>query len=173
MRKVNFTTLNTAASAVQGNYSYQFQPRVDGDFVADTYETQFYQRRFNFNGPMVLSHGLHEANGQAYSGVNTTADVSTYLKTFFPAITEDAIERALELYPESEYSSPGLRFSDMKQSFDLTAHNLAVTQALNNKTWNAVVALGSATHGADQSYYCPCPIYNDISHSWLTFLYRV
>jgi len=104
---------------------------------------------------MVLSHGLHEANGQAYSGVDTTADVSTYLKIFFPAITDDAIKRILELYPESDYSSPVLRFSDMKQSFDLTAHNLAITQALNNKTWNAAVALGSAGHGADQSYYCP------------------
>jgi hypothetical protein len=36
MRQVNFTTLNTAASNVQENYTYQFQPRVDGDFVADT-----------------------------------------------------------------------------------------------------------------------------------------
>lgn len=36
MREVNFTTLNTAAKAIKGNYSYQFQPRVDGDFVADT-----------------------------------------------------------------------------------------------------------------------------------------
>jgi len=36
MREVNFTTLNAAAKAIKGNYSYQFQPRVDGDFVADT-----------------------------------------------------------------------------------------------------------------------------------------
>ena len=41
----------------------------------------------------------------------------------------------------------------MKQSFDLTAHNLALTHALNNQTWNAMVALGEATHGTDQSYY--------------------
>lgn len=41
----------------------------------------------------------------------------------------------------------------MKQSFDLTAHNLAATHAMKNNTWNAQVALGSATHGTDQSYY--------------------
>ena len=117
---------------------------------------------------MVLSHELHEANGQAWSGVNTTADVSTYLKIFFPSITDNVIEEVLQLYPESDYSSPGLRFSDMKQSFDLTAHNLAVTHALNNKTWNAVVALGSASHGADQSYYCSCIPCLPIG-DWLTF----
>ncbi|ETL34518.1 hypothetical protein L916_13266, partial [Phytophthora nicotianae] len=31
--------------------------------------------------------------------------------------------------------------------------NLALTHALNNQTWNAEVALDSATHGTDQSYY--------------------
>lgn len=36
MRKVDFATLTSAASEVQENYTYQFQPRVDGDFVADT-----------------------------------------------------------------------------------------------------------------------------------------
>ena len=40
----------------------------------------------------------------------------------------------------------------MKQSFDLTAHNLAATNAMGNDTWNARVDLGSATHGTDQSY---------------------
>jgi len=40
----------------------------------------------------------------------------------------------------------------MKQSFDLTAHNFAATHAMGNDTWNAQVALGSATHGTDQSY---------------------
>lgn len=80
--------------------------------------------------------------------------MATYLRIFFPAITNDVVDEALALYPEADYSSPGLRFADMKQSFDLTAHNLAVTQALNNQTWNAMVALGEATHGTDQSYYC-------------------
>ncbi|ETI41014.1 hypothetical protein F443_13723, partial [Phytophthora nicotianae P1569] len=56
-------------------------------------------------------------------------------------------------YPESDYESAGLRFADMKQSFDLTGKNLALTHALNNQTWNAEVALDSATHGTDQSYY--------------------
>lgn len=36
MREVNFTTLTDAASEVESNYTYQFQPRVDGDIVADT-----------------------------------------------------------------------------------------------------------------------------------------
>lgn len=106
---------------------------------------------------MVITHEAHEANSQAWSGVNTTADVSTYLKIFFPAITDDAVQQALNLYPESGYTSPGLRFADMKQSFDLTAHNLAVTNALKNQTWNGLVALGGATHGTDQSYYCTLP----------------
>ncbi|OCL02770.1 alpha/beta-hydrolase [Glonium stellatum] len=153
MRKVDFTTLANAATDTVDTYTYQFQPRVEGDFVADTYEANLYQKRFNFSGPLVITHEQHEANSAAWSGVNTTEDVSTYLRIFFPAITDDVINKLLELYPESEYSSPGLRFSDMKQSFDLTAHNLAVTQALGNKTWNAMVALGAATHGTNQNYY--------------------
>ena len=36
MRKVNFTTLANAATDAVDTYTYQFQPRVDGDFVADT-----------------------------------------------------------------------------------------------------------------------------------------
>lgn len=153
MRPVNFTTLNTAATEAVDGYTYQFQPSVDGDFVADTYESQLYQNRFNFSGPVVITHEQHEANSQAWTGVNTTADVSTYLKIFFPAITDDVVNEMLELYPESDYTSPGLRFSDMKQSLDLTAHNLALTQALDSKTWNAEVGLSPATHGTDENYY--------------------
>ncbi|KIV87257.1 hypothetical protein PV11_02813 [Exophiala sideris] len=153
MRQVNFTALNTAATDAVDNYTYQFQPRVDGDFVADTYESQFYQKRFNFSGPLVITHEQHEANSVAYAGVNTTADVSTYLRIFFPAITDDVVNELLDLYPESDYTSPGLRFADMKQSLDLTAHNLALTQALDNNTWNAEVGLSPATHGTDQDYY--------------------
>ncbi|CZR65404.1 related to triacylglycerol lipase [Phialocephala subalpina] len=155
MRKVDFDTLATAATDVvdASASTYQFQPRVDGGFVADTYEAQLYQKRFNFSGPCVITHEQHEENGRAYAGVNTTEDISTLLRVFFPVITDDVVEEILELYPESDYSSPGLRFSDIKQSFELTAHNLAVTQALNNRTWNAMVALGEATHGTDQSYY--------------------
>jgi hypothetical protein len=36
MRSVDFTTLQDAASTVTSDYIYQFQPRVDGDIVADT-----------------------------------------------------------------------------------------------------------------------------------------
>ncbi|KAK8200049.1 esterase [Phyllosticta capitalensis] len=153
MRKVNFTTLVDAATDVEDTYTYQFQPRVDGNIIADTYEASLYAGNFNFSGPLVISHEEHEANSQAYSGVNTTADVSTELRIFFPAITDDVIEELLELYPEDDYESPGLRFSDMKQSFDLTGKNLALTHALKNNTWNARVSLDSATHGTDQSYY--------------------
>lgn len=75
------------------------------------------------------------------------------LRVFFIAITDDVIEELLELYPENNYRSPGLRFADMKQSLDLTAKNLVLTQALGNATWNGRVDLGEATHGTDQSYY--------------------
>lgn len=139
-----------------------------------TDEAQLYQGRFNFSGPLVISHEQHEANNQAYSGVNTTEDVATYLRIFFPAITDDVVQEILELYPESDYSSPGLRFADMKQSFDLTAHNLAVTHALNNQTWNAMVALDSASHGTDQSYYCKAspvlsPVILEAWDPWLIY----
>ncbi|TDZ30048.1 Para-nitrobenzyl esterase [Colletotrichum spinosum] len=153
MRGVDFDTLNTATSTIKSAYTYQLQPRVDGDIIADTYEAQLYQGRFNFTGPVVATHELHEANSTPYDGVNTTDDVATYLRIFFPAIEDSVIEEILALYPESDYTEPGLRFADMKQHFDLTAHNLALTHALNNRTWNGLVALDSATHGTDQSYY--------------------
>ncbi|RDW89217.1 putative carboxylesterase family protein [Coleophoma cylindrospora] len=153
MRSVDFDTLTTAASEIVSNYTYQHQPRVDGDIVGDTYEAQLYAGRFNFSGPVVISHEQHEANSQAYSGVDTTDDVTTYLKIFFPAITDDVIEQTLAAFPEDDYTSPGLRFADMKQSFDLTGKNFALTNAMKNQTWNAMVALDTATHGTDQSYY--------------------
>ncbi|KAG2502707.1 hypothetical protein JM18_009813, partial [Phytophthora kernoviae] len=153
MRQVDFDTLATAADNIVSTYTYQMQPRVDGFIIPDTYEANLYQGHFNFSGPCVISHEQHEANSQAYDGVDTQADVSTYLRIFFPAITDDVIEELLELYPEEDYESAGLRFADMKQSFDLTGKNLALTHALNNQTWNAEVALSTATHGTDQSYY--------------------
>lgn len=116
-------------------------------------QAQLYQNRFNFTGPVCITHELHEANSQAYTGVDRTADVSTELKIFFPAITDPVVNELLALYPESDYTSPGLRFADMKQAFDLTGKNLALTNALNNNTWNGRVDLGEATHGTDQSYY--------------------
>ncbi|KAH6655825.1 esterase [Truncatella angustata] len=153
MRAVDFDTLTDAASTVTSDYTYQFQPRVDGLIIADTYEAQFYQKRFNFSGPVVISHEQHEANSQAYSGVDTQDDVATELRVFFPAIEDSVVDQILAYYPEEDYTSAGLRFADMKQHLDLTAHNLALTNALNNQTWNAMVALDQATHGTDQSYY--------------------
>lgn len=153
MRAVDFDTLTDAASTVQSDYGYQFQPRVDGLIVADTYEAQLYQGRFNFSGPVVATHELHEANSQAYSGVDTDDDVESELRAFFPGVQDPVVEQLLEYYPADDYESPGLRFADMKQHFDLTAHNLALTNAMKNQTWNALVALDSATHGTDQSYY--------------------
>ncbi|KAL4145001.1 hypothetical protein PRNP1_012675 [Phytophthora ramorum] len=153
MRQVDFTNLTDATNDAVDEYTYQMQPRVDGFIVPDTYEANLYQGHFNFSGPCVISHEQHEANSQAYSGVDSQDDVSTYLRIFFPAITDDVVEELLELYPEDDYESAGLRFADMKQSFDLTGKNLALTHALKNQTWNAEVALGEATHGTDQNYY--------------------
>ncbi|KAE8983411.1 hypothetical protein PR001_g19287 [Phytophthora rubi] len=153
MRQVDFTNLTDTTTDMVSEYTYQLQPRVDGFIIPDTYEANLYQGHFNFSGPCVISHELHEANSQAYDGVDTQEDVSTYLRIFFPAITDDVVEELLALYPEDDYESAGLRFADMKQSFDLTGKNLALTHALNNQTWNAEVALSTATHGTDQSYY--------------------
>ncbi|KAI3396786.1 hypothetical protein diail_11686 [Diaporthe ilicicola] len=153
LRAVNFTTLQDAADTLVDEYTFQLQPRVDGDFVVDTYEAQFYQNRFNFTGPAVITHEQHEANGQAWAGTNTTKDVSTYLRIFFPAITDAQVEEAYTLYREDDYESPGLRFSDMKQHFDLTAHNMAFTHAMDDQIWNGMVQIDQSTHGTDQSYY--------------------
>ncbi|KAG7382992.1 hypothetical protein PHYPSEUDO_004171 [Phytophthora pseudosyringae] len=153
MREVPFDDLVNASNTIVDDYTYQMQPRVDGFIIPDTYEANLYQGHFNFSGPCVISHELHEANSQAYSGVDTQEDVSTYLRVFFPGISDDAVASLLELYPEEDYESAGLRFADMKQSFDLTAKDIALTHALNNQTWNAEVALGAATHGVDQNYY--------------------
>lgn len=154
LRSVNFTTLQTAGSDVADEWTFQFQPRVDGGFVSDTYEANLYQRRFNFTGPMVISHEQHEANSSPWSGVDSAADIPTTLRTFFPSITDDDISELLVLYPEDDFTSAGLRFSSMKQDLDLTAHNFALTEALGNNTWGAEVKLSPATHGTDQSYYC-------------------
>lgn len=112
-----------------------------------------YQNRFNFSGPAVITHVEHEANGAAWSGVDTVEDISTYLKIFFPSITDTQVTEIMALYPEDDYTSPGLRFSDTKQHFDLTAHNMAFTHAMDNQTWNGMVQIDSSTHGTDQSYY--------------------
>ncbi|PYH70843.1 esterase [Aspergillus vadensis CBS 113365] len=153
MRSVNYTTLMTIGSEVASNYSYQLQPRVDGNIVADTYEAQLYQKNFNFSGPLVISHERHEENSQSSNTVTSAADIAAELQMYFPAITDDVIEEILELYPASHYANAGYRLSDIRQGFDMTGKNLALTQALHNETWNAIVNLGEATHGTDQTYY--------------------
>lgn len=153
LRSVDFSDLQDAATSVTSEYGYQLQPRVDGGFVADTYEAQLYQGQFNFSGAAVVTHELHEVNGNAWAGVDTDDDVAAELRVFFPSITDAQVDAALALYPAADYASPGLRFADMKQSFDLTAHNMALTHALDNKTWNAMVEIDQSTHGTDQSYY--------------------
>ncbi|KAB8300403.1 hypothetical protein EYC80_000581 [Monilinia laxa] len=153
MRSVNFETLSTATNNLVSNYSYQLQPRVDGDFIADTYEAQLYQKRYNFTGPLVITHELHERNTKIPNGVNISSDIPPNLRIYFPSITNDVIDEILLLYPSADYASESLRFADILQSLDLTAHNLALTAALKNQTWNAMAALGNATHGTDQNYY--------------------
>ncbi|KAL4923081.1 uncharacterized protein BDV17DRAFT_296689 [Aspergillus undulatus] len=153
MRSVNFTTLMTAGSEVASNYSYQLQPRVDGEIIADTYEAQLYQKRFNFSGLVVISHERHEENSQNPSTVTTEADIVAELQLYFPAITKDVIDEILRLYPASHYASAGYRLADIRQGFDMTGKNLALTQAMHNETWNAIVNLEEATHGPDQYYY--------------------
>ncbi|QSZ35471.1 hypothetical protein DSL72_008341 [Monilinia vaccinii-corymbosi] len=153
MRSVEFETLSTAANNLVSEYQYQFQPRVDGDFIADTYESQLYQKRFNFTGPLVITHELHERNNRLPSGINSSSDIPPYLRLYFPSITNDVIDEILRLYPSTDYASESHRLADILQSLDLTAHNFALTEALKNQTWNAMVALDNATHGTDQNYY--------------------
>jgi hypothetical protein len=61
--------------------------------------------------------------------------------------------KMLALYPEANYTSAGLRFSDIAQSIEITGRNLAVTNALGNNTWNAENMILPATHFTDQAYY--------------------
>lgn len=121
-------------------YTYQMQPRVDGFLLPDTYEANLYRNHLDFSGPVVLTHELDEVNWQASDGVGTDTDVVECIRIFFAGIADDAVGTLLEQYPPEDYSSVGLRFSDMKQSFDLTAKDI-------------VVALGEASHGTDQNYY--------------------
>lgn len=153
MRQVDFTTLSTTTTQTVAANTYKLQPRVDGYFVTDTFESLLYQGRFNFNGPIVVTHELHEINAAAVSGVSTEDDIRKYLRIFLPAITDAMIDEVLDLYPAENYASSGLRFADIEQSFEHTSKDYAITQAFNNQTWNAVVALNSASHGVDQNYY--------------------
>ena len=71
----------------------------------------------------MITYELHENNGSPTSGVNTTADVEAELRVFFPAITDDAIQEIMEAFPESDYTSRGYRFADIRQSFYLASHD--------------------------------------------------
>ncbi|KAE9002336.1 hypothetical protein PR003_g20190 [Phytophthora rubi] len=153
MREVPFDTLANATGNVVNAYSYTLQPHVDGFILAHTYEASVYQGHFNFSGPCVLTHEQHEFNSVAYDGVETEEDVSAALRVFLPRITDDAIKDALELYPAENYASAGLHFSDIRQSFEITAKNYVLTEALHNQTWNGRVGISPAKHGTDQSYY--------------------
>uniref|UniRef100_H3H293 Carboxylesterase type B domain-containing protein n=1 Tax=Phytophthora ramorum TaxID=164328 RepID=H3H293_PHYRM len=153
MRSVEFSRLANATTSMVSAYSYTLQPRVDGFILPDTYEASVYQGHFNFSGPCVLTHEQHEFNTVAYDGVDGEKDISPTLRGIFPAIAEDAIEELLALYPAEGYESAGLRFNDMRQSYEVTAKNFALKNALRNETWNGEVGISPAKHGTDQSYY--------------------
>ncbi|KAG2789834.1 hypothetical protein JG687_00018584 [Phytophthora cactorum] len=44
------------------------------------------------------------------------------------------------MYPAEDYESAGLRFNDIRQSYEVTAKNYGLSNALNNETWNAEIA---------------------------------
>ncbi|TGO41501.1 hypothetical protein BHYA_0021g00440 [Botrytis hyacinthi] len=96
------------------------------------YEAEFYAGHYNWTGPLVITHELHEKNSDVTGGINSTADVADKIRMYFPGITNTIINEILALFPESDYASPGLRFSDIEQSFELTSHNLALTNGLHN-----------------------------------------
>jgi carboxylesterase type B len=93
MRSLPFSAINAAASRTVGATGYVFQPKVDGNFVADTYEAQFYQRNFNFTGPFVITHQLHEENSLPAAGISSTEDIIKKLNTVFPAMPQQAIDQ--------------------------------------------------------------------------------
>ncbi|KAF7909755.1 uncharacterized protein EAF01_003473 [Botrytis porri] len=120
-------------------------------------EAEFYAGHYNWTGPLVITHELHEKNSDVTSGINSTADVADKIRMYFLVITDTIINEILALYPKSDYTSPGLRFSDIEQSFELTSHNLALTPGLYNQTWNAMATLGPATHSTDyRADYAKC-----------------
>ncbi|ETN20723.1 hypothetical protein PPTG_21355 [Phytophthora nicotianae INRA-310] len=153
MRQVPFDTLSNATAEIVSSYSYTLQPRVDGYILPDTYEASLYQGHFNFSGPVVLTHARHEFNSVAYDGIKTEEDIFATFRVLFPALTENIIHELLEMYPAADYESAGLRFNDIRQSYEVTAKNYGLCNALNNETWNAEIAISPAKHGTDQTYY--------------------
>ncbi|KAG7399930.1 hypothetical protein PHYBOEH_007616 [Phytophthora boehmeriae] len=153
LRQVSYDRLVNASNTLVSAYKYTLQPRVDGYILPDTWEASVYQGHFNFSGPVVLSHARHEFNSVAHTSVDTEEDIPTTLRDIFPAISDKAIEQILKLHPADDYESAGIRFADMKQSYEVSSKNLALTNSMQNATWNAEVGLSPAVHGTDQSYY--------------------
>lgn len=107
MRAVPFQQLNRAASTATRASGYVMQPKVDGNFVADTYEAQFYQRNFNFSGEFVITHHQHEGNSVPYQGIGTEREFREYLRQVFPCMTEEA----MDVVPATPCSQPGTHAS--------------------------------------------------------------
>jgi len=64
MRRVPSDELRRATTNVVGSTSYYaLQPKVDGRFVADTFEAALYKKNFNISGPVVVIHAEHETFG--------------------------------------------------------------------------------------------------------------
>ncbi|KAF4033237.1 Carboxylesterase family [Phytophthora infestans] len=97
--------------------------------------------------------GYHEFNSVAYDGIETEGDIFATFRVLFPSLTGDIIQDLLDMYPAEDYESAGLRFNDIRQSYEITAKNYGLCNALNNETWNAEIAISPAKHGTDQSYY--------------------
>ncbi|GAM89986.1 hypothetical protein ANO11243_080260 [Dothideomycetidae sp. 11243] len=153
MRNVPFSTLTKASSSLVTQYGYQMQPRNDGDFLPEMYEAAMYQGQFIFSGPVVITHEQHESNGGQVPGISTESDVINYVHGLFPGISDDAMQQVLTLYPSSNYSTQGFRAADIYQGLHHTAHDLALTHALQNKTFNGYIQIPPAGHGTDQPYY--------------------
>ena len=102
---------------------------------------------------VMLGHSAHESNSQAQSGVEDEASYRAEFRVIFPAISDWAIDQIAAAYPESDYSSQGLRFADAKQNYDIAGKVLPITNAYNNQTYTYINYLGTATHGSDQTYW--------------------
>lgn len=98
MRGVPLEFLNRAASAITRASGYVMQPKVDGNFVADTYEAQFYQHNFNFSGEFIITHHEHEGNSVPYRGIGSESDFREYLRGVFPCMAEEAMDEVTALY---------------------------------------------------------------------------
>ncbi|WVQ73866.1 hypothetical protein IAR50_003447 [Cryptococcus sp. DSM 104548] len=153
LKNVDFETLLEASENITSTFNYQMQPRADGVVLPDTSEYLLSIGQFHKDVQVFLGHSAHESNSQETSGVDDDASYRAMFKTIFPSITDWAIDQIEELYPASDYSSQGLRFSAAKQHYDIPGKLLPLTNAFGNQTYNYVNYLGTATHGSDQTYW--------------------